>query len=39
MKFEEAQDALIDIFECTLTWLHDKYALRTVGRLTLDENV
>jgi catalase len=38
MKPEEVQDAPIDIFDCTLTWPHDKYPLRTVGRLTLNEN-
>ena len=39
MKPEEVQDAPIDIFDRTLTWLHDKYPLRTIGRLTLNENV
>jgi catalase len=39
MKPEEVKDAPIDIFDCTFTWPHDKYPLRTVGRLTLNENV
>jgi catalase len=39
MKPEEVQHAPIDIFDCTFTWPHDKYPLRTIGRLTLNENV
>jgi hypothetical protein len=39
MKPEEVQQAPIDIFDCTFTWPHDKYPLRTIGRLTLNENV
>lgn len=39
MKPEKVQHAPIDIFDCTFTWPHDKYQLRTIGRLTLNENV
>ena len=39
MEPEEFQDPSIDIFDCTLTWPHHKYPLRTVGRLALNENL
>ncbi|KAK4071360.1 uncharacterized protein Triagg1_6021 [Trichoderma aggressivum f. europaeum] len=38
MKPEDVKSAPIDIFDCTYTWPYEKYPLRRVGRLTLNQN-
>jgi len=36
---KDVKDAPIDIFDNTFTWPHEKYLLRPLGRLTLNQNV
>ncbi|RDA85664.1 hypothetical protein CP532_4649 [Ophiocordyceps camponoti-leonardi (nom. inval.)] len=38
MKPEEVAKAPVDIFDDTVTWPHEQYPLRLVGRMTLNKN-
>jgi catalase len=39
MTPKQAQEAPIDIFDCTYTWPHKQYPLRLVGQFHLNKNV